>query len=265
MIFSKNKQGFTMPQLIITLAILLILAAAVFTWIDPLARIGEAKNKRRIQDINILATAISNYASDHRGNLPVLGSVTTDKKILCSSQSGSNLSCAGDSQLCLTVDDDFYKYMGRLSHDPDKSAETDTGYYLQKDANDNLIVGACATYNSEEIIKKPSLKVSCSLYAGGHCWYPSVSDDINCDDVCAAIGLDCVKGVSYGPDVDSDGSNYCALQRNIDSNYCTAGCGSLTAGVPPSFNGIPACDIQAGSLLCHKKSDQTEYPVCPCN
>lgn len=255
-----------MIQLIITVTIIAILSGAVFTWIDPLARIGEAKNKKRSQDVNIIAAAISDYMSDHKGVLPILGAITTDKKILCSSQSGSNLSCSGENQICLTIDDDdFYKYLGKLPHDPDKDSNSDSGYFLQKDANNNLIVGSCETYNSEEIIKKPNLKVSCSLYAGGYCWYASASDYISCNEVCTTLNLDCINRATYGPDLDSDDNTYCALQKNVNSSYCTAGC--LLASVignPAVFNTLPSCEIQNGPLNCSNVADQNDYPVCPC-
>ncbi|MFA6466982.1 MAG: prepilin-type N-terminal cleavage/methylation domain-containing protein [Patescibacteria group bacterium] len=266
MMSGKNKQGFTMVELIVVVAVLLVLSAAVFSWIDPLARVGEAKNKRRIQDINLLSAALANYATAHEGVLPVLGSISTNKKVLCSVQGGSNLSCAGVSQLCLTVDDDFYKYLGALPYDPDKTSAVDTGYYLQKDASNNLIVGSCAAYNSEVITKKPNLKVSCPAYGGGYCWYAATEDTINCNQVCSNINLDCVDGAKAILDVDAGGNPFCALQKNISASYCTAGCGLSTAvGFPPMFNSQPACDVQiTGPLNCEFVMDQGDSPICPC-
>ena len=263
MMFVQNKQGVSMMQLIITMSILLVLAAATFIWIDPLARIGEAKNKRRTQDVNFLAAAIFDYAGDHNGALPVLGSVTTNKKVLCSSQGGADLSCDGTNELCLTIDDDdFYKYLGALPFDPDKNSAADTGYYLQKDGNNNLVVGSCDSYDSAVIIKQLGLKVSCSVYGGGYCWYKGASANINCDTVCSALSLDCVKNVMYGPDKDSGGTAFCRLNQDFDVTCST--CILTSTSTPPWYSGTD-CTIQIGAVTCGQASGATNYPICVCN
>ena len=263
---TAGQAGFTMPQLIITISIILILSVAVVALLKPAARIGEAKNNKRTQDINLIAVALAEYVGEHKGVLPILGSVTTDKKVLCSSQSGSNLSCSGDSQICLTIDDDdFYKYLGKLPYDPDKDSNSDSGYYLQKDANDNLIVGSCASYNSEEIIKRPKVRINCLVYAGGYCWHLSENDNTTCNAVCSGFNLDCINGATYGPDLDSEDNAYCALQKHINSGYCPLVCSELGAiGSPPIISISLTCQIQNGPLDCNHSSDHNEFPVCPC-
>jgi len=262
--FKRNYYGFTLVQLIVTMAVLLVLAAAVFSWVDPLARVGEAKNKRRIQDLNLLATALSNYAGDHNGVLPVLGTISTSKKVLCSSQGGSNLSCAGDSQLCLTVDDGFDKYLGALPIDPDKSSAADTGYYLQKDASNNLIIGSCSSYNSETISNNPRLKVSCSAYGGGYCWYLGATLNVDCDTVCAANNLSCVKNITYGPDKNAGGTAFCRLNKDLAGD-CSSTCVSASAGSPPYASGSADCGIQTGTVTCNQSPGALNYAICACD
>ena len=181
-------------------------------------------------------------------------------------KTGSNLSCSGDSQICLTIDDDdFYKYLGKLPYDPDKDSNSDSGYYLQKDANDNLIVGSCASYNSEEIIKRPKVRINCLVYAGGYCWHLSENDNTTCNAVCSGFNLDCINGATYGPDLDSEDNAYCALQKHINSGYCPLVCSELGAiGSPPIISISLTCQIQNGPLDCNHSSDHNEFPVCPC-
>ncbi|NTW45160.1 MAG: hypothetical protein HGB14_12205 [Anaerolineaceae bacterium] len=101
-----NRQGFAnLTNLIVTVAIIAVLATAAFVWIDPIARIGEASDKKRAQDIAILKNSLAQYANENKGALPVLGAITTAKKVICSTQTGSNLTCDGENQLCLTIDD----------------------------------------------------------------------------------------------------------------------------------------------------------------
>ena len=268
---TAGQAGFTMLQLIIVVAIILVLSAAVFTWIDPVAKIGETKNNKRTQDINIIATAIAEYSGDHKGVLPVIGEVATStKKVLCSSQSGSTLDCDGDSAIRLKVDDpDFYKYLSEFPYDPDKDSSEDTGYYLFKDSNGQLEVGACDTYDNESISRTLSIKVTCPAYAGGECWYVSydrVGDD--CDDVCAEYNLTCVNNAVYGPDVDSEETGFCALNQAfgyMGELRCASGCSSSdsSSGPPANQNGASACYYRTHPVVC-SGSTSGFFSVCPC-
>jgi type II secretory pathway pseudopilin PulG len=263
--FFQNKKGFSMAQLIITVAVIAVLSASVLLWVDPLARIGTAKNKKRSQNIGILAAAIADYAGEHKGALPVLGAVTTDKKVLCSSQGGSNLSCDGDSQLCLIVDSEFLNYIGQLPRDPDKTSNADSGYYLQKDANGNLVVGACETYDSETITNLPNLKVSCAVYGGGYCWYLGDTINSTCDTACSALSLDCVKNISDVDDVDSSGTAFCGINKALTGD-CGDSCTSAATSTPPwASDDSVECAIQDKISTCHTASGALKYPVCVCN
>jgi len=259
-----NNTGFTMPQLIVAMLILLVVAAFVFIWIDPLARVGEVKNSKRTQDVGVIATALFNYAQEHDGLMPVLGTVTTDKKVLCASQSGSNLTCDGESALCLTIDDnDFYKYLAQLPWDPDKSSSDDTGYYLNEDANGILTVGACSTYNSETITRSVNLKDVCSsgAYGGGYCWHYAASTDVDCDTVCSALSLDCVRNANYGPDVDSNGDYFCRLNKDLGA-ACSTSCTKAATSTPAV--GGSTCTVQTGAVVCSTASGASALGICPC-
>lgn len=263
---SKNGAGFTMVGLIVTVLVILVLSAATFIWLDPLAKIGRAKDERRRHDVGIVAQAISSYVKDHKGALPVLGNVTTDKKVLCEVQDTNSKSCAGDSQPCIQiVDADFYSdYLGGLPLDPDKTANTDTGYYLQKDTDGQLIVGACTTYGSEAITKKPSVKVNCTAYAGGYCWYEADSDSKDCDTVCNDNNLVCVDNVVYGPDIDSHEEGFCALNKALGAS-CSVVCFPLPAGdyTPMNATSGTVCAYRTLASNCDDNTIAANN-ICPC-
>lgn len=262
--FSRQSTGFTLAELVIVVAVLTILAAAVFFWIDPAAKIGTAKDRKRQHDVLVIANAFSDYAQKHRGALPILGAVTTNPKVLCSSQSGNNLTCGGSSQLCLKIDDqNFYdKYLAQLPVDPDKTDATDTGYYLQKDANDNLIIGAC-TYVDEAISIKPGIKASCTAYGGGYCWYAGTAGAV-CDTVCATNNLVCAPSVTYGPDVYTGNHPFCLLNK-IFGATCGTACTADTSDYPPSFSADNLnCWSQSGAISCTSIHDAGNINVCPC-
>ncbi|MFA6307331.1 MAG: type II secretion system protein [Patescibacteria group bacterium] len=264
----KSRQAFSLLQLIVVMTILIVLAAATFIWIDPLAQVGKTKNQTRVQDVNILAAALSDYANDHGGALPILGKLNqTYKRVLCTSQSGSNLTCDGDSRLCLLVDDnDFYKYINTLPVDPDKSSTADTGYYLKKDSNGLLVVGACTSYNSEIINKTTSIKASCPAYGGGHCWYVYSASNTTCDNICENYAkLKCVEGASYGPDVDSNGDPFCLLNQEILIEItCPGGCTANATGTAPWLAAGNSCAMQKTVVTCSQLSGSGKIPICAC-
>jgi len=263
----NNNQGFSMLGLIIVVLIVAVLGTAVFLWLDPAVRVGGAKDQRRTQDVLLIANAISDYVSDHKGALPVLGSVTTDKKTLCTVQGGSNISCGGDSLPCLRIaDEDFYnKYLGELPIDPNKTDNTDTGYYLQKNSNGMLVVGACSTYGNDAVTKTTAVKVNCDAYAGGYCWYLGAVAGAHCDAVCASNNLICVEKAKYASDVDANGDGFCALNRALAGNemICGSGCALTTTESPGNYDGASTCIYREYPIDCDEK-DVNYFNLCPC-
>ncbi|RJQ33487.1 type II secretion system protein [Candidatus Parcubacteria bacterium] len=263
---SQNNQGMSLLGLVIVVLIIAILGTAVFLWVDPAARVGGAKDQKREQDVLSISNAIADYVNDHQGALPVLGSVTTAKKTLCTVQGGSNITCGADTLPCLRIaDEEFYdKYLWQLPIDPNKSANTDTGYYLQKDVNGKLVVGACSTYGSTAVTKITSVKVNCSAYGGGHCWYLGSSTNEDCDNVCADNGLVCIEKASYGSDVSSGGSGFCALNRALGGeSVCGSGCTLTTTDSPGNYDGSSSCIYREYPLDCSQK-DSNYFNLCPC-
>ncbi|MFA5126801.1 MAG: prepilin-type N-terminal cleavage/methylation domain-containing protein [Patescibacteria group bacterium] len=262
--FSRQNGGFSLAEIVIVVAILAILGAVIFYWVDPAAKVGTARDKKRQHDVLVISGALSDYVQKHKGALPVLGAVTTNKKVLCSSQSGSNLTCDGTSQLCLVVDDqNFYdKYLSALPVDPEKTDTTDTGYYLQKDSDGNLVVGAC-TYTDSAISTKPGIRVSCTAYAGGHCWYAGIAGQ-TCDTVCAAQSLVCSSGATYGPDVYTGNHPFCVLNKALGAT-CGTNCQAGTSDYPPSYtsDGL-SCWTQSSAIACDSIRDAGDINACPC-
>lgn len=258
-------KGFTLARLIITVAVLAILSAAVFVWLDPVAKIGQANDRQRTQEVLEIVRAVNAYAKDHGGALPVLGAVPTTKVVICTEQSGSSLSCDGDSSTCLRIaDSEFYqKYMAELPIDPDKSNNQDTGYYFKKGENNQLVVGACSPYGSENIVSTTTIQVTCSAYAGGHCWYLGASLDQNCDTVCTANNLDCVSNIKYGPDDNSSSVAFGALNKDLGGDCSSVSL--ITDNTPSSISDdLANCYIQTNPILCNLSPGASEYPICAC-
>lgn len=153
--FIKKNQGFTLVQLIVGVAIILILGAIVIFNEDPLARRGTAQDVRRHQDVEAIAKAVELYQNDNDSlpaDIVAAQNIDTDQKyVLCSTE--STLTCDGQSRTCRVLDDvDFLdNYLGgSLPVDPTKTDTTDTGYYISRNG-DQMVFGACESYGGDSI------------------------------------------------------------------------------------------------------------------
>ncbi len=255
-----NNHGFTLVSLVVTVTIIVILVAIIYVWVDPVARVGAAKDTKRRNDVLIIASALTDYMKDNNGTLPLLGGLSTStKKVLCSTN--TSLTCDSDTDGCLIIDDtDFTnKYLAELPVDPDKTTQADTGYYLQKSSTtDALIVGACTTHSSTAITHQPPVKVSCLGYAAGYCWYMATNTTHDCDTVCSNLNLTCVDNVNYGSDLN------CELNQEFH-NGCGSGC-NMPAGadVPPAHHETTdVCVYQSSAVSCDDNT-ASYYSICPC-
>ncbi len=63
----NRKLGFSLPELIISLAIMAIAAGTVLYFVNPLTQLAKGRNTRRTADVNLIVNAISSKMLDNRG------------------------------------------------------------------------------------------------------------------------------------------------------------------------------------------------------
>ena len=256
----KNLHGFSLLELIAVLGVIMILGTAVFFWVDPVAQTGKAEDKRRQQDILNIANAFTDYARDHQGVLPILGQVNTNKKVLCTTQSGNLLTCRESTQYCLPIDDAefFAKYLGKLPLDPDKTSNTDTGYYIVRDANNNVTLGSC-NYSVATVTYQPVLRATCDAYGGGACWYKHATEVFNtdCNAVCASNNKTCVANATSITDV------ACTLSGLLTNYDCSSGCDPVPSNEPPFWADDSTCGYPTTVVSCTQAS-LGGSSICPC-
>lgn len=233
----KSFLGFNLIQLIVTVAVLAIIAGTVMYNEDPEKRIGRARDAQRIQELQAIAKAIETYEVENIA-LPSDFSMATlgigEKVVLCSEAAA--LTCDGQTKDCLVVDDTNFvgKYLPVLPVDPEKSSTADTGYYVTRsEDNTGLFLGACDTYDTSKELKlgvKASLPEYVPPPQPAGCGNGVLDTGELCDYNSA--GATC----AYYPDYYTQGivydSEYCSSPVGCSSscNSCLTSCSASSGG-----------------------------------
>lgn len=70
--YTKSSHGFTLIELLVVIAVLGILAAGVFTAINPLERLAQTRDALRKAAVGQLVQAMQSYYTSHSGSYPPL-------------------------------------------------------------------------------------------------------------------------------------------------------------------------------------------------
>jgi prepilin-type N-terminal cleavage/methylation domain-containing protein len=143
----KNKSAFTLVELIIVIAIIAILAAAIFVAIDPARRLHESRNARRRSDISTIVDAIKTNQADNNGDLySNVASLRTDYYYQIGiTGDGCARTCVGNQTEtnCLDLTAIGSTYLTKVPFDPKGGSDELSGYVLKKDAYNAITVIAC--------------------------------------------------------------------------------------------------------------------------
>ena len=138
----KKFRGFTLVELLLTMAIIGILATVSITALNPQRQLAKARDTQRKTDIYSIASAIYQFASEHSGDLP-----DTDGDPLTSNFPG-NTTCIGTWGACFNLggagdtEPVVPTYMALMPFDPLTADGADTGYSVYVDANGRVVVSA---------------------------------------------------------------------------------------------------------------------------
>ncbi|MDP4008579.1 MAG: prepilin-type N-terminal cleavage/methylation domain-containing protein [Candidatus Peregrinibacteria bacterium] len=146
---TKIDRAFTLIELIIVIAIIAILAGAIFVAIDPARRLNESRNATRANDVGTVLDAVIKYQADNdgthystvaaltAGNYHTIGTCATGGDTGCTAQT-TQAACADLSAI-------GSNYLGAVPKDPKTGTDALTDYYIMKDANGAITVGSCDT------------------------------------------------------------------------------------------------------------------------
>ncbi len=144
----QKKGGFTLIELLIVIAIIAILAAAVFVALDPVTRFQESRDARRLGDLNNELNAIVTDQVDNGGAyLAAITALTDDLYYTigtdvagCDAGCTAKVTQAACANLTGLVTEG---YLGSVPMDPSTGTATETDYYISKKANGTIELGAC--------------------------------------------------------------------------------------------------------------------------
>ncbi len=143
----KSQKGFTLLEILLVVAAIAILASIVIIAINPTKQLGETRNAQRRSNVNTILNAVYQYAIDNDGNLPAgIDSVTTSAQVLGTATTGCDTTCTATTTVaaCLDLSGDLVPtYITDIPRDPKSGTPANTDYYINKDANGRIEVGAC--------------------------------------------------------------------------------------------------------------------------
>ena len=132
----KNQKAFTLLEVLLVIAILVILAGIVIIFIDPSSHLANTRNAKRKSDINAIYSATNQYLID-KGTIPT--TIGTAPLEIC--RAGAS-SCTGMVDLSVLSNDGTY--LLSMPIDPLSTSTYGTGYYIYKTSTNRPVVLASA-------------------------------------------------------------------------------------------------------------------------
>ena len=143
---SKVHKGFTLIELLVVILIISILSVTVFVALNPAKRFADARDARRMADIDSILTAVHEYIVDNGGVVPA-GVTATEQQLGTAATGCNTTNCTNPptAAACLDLSTTLAAYLKTIPKDPKVGTAAITGYKIVKDANGLVTVSACAS------------------------------------------------------------------------------------------------------------------------
>lgn len=136
---SRDGRGFSLIELVVAIAIVVILAVSAIEILDPVKQFAQGRNTQRKANLNVILGAIGQNIADNKGAFSCSsGAIPTTTKRMASSSPNYNIAP------CLVT-----TYLNNLPFDPATSgakwinvANYDTGYTIIQDATSGRVTVA---------------------------------------------------------------------------------------------------------------------------
>lgn len=157
----KRARGFSLPELVVIMAIITVLFAVVLVGLQPTTRIGATHDAERRRAVHDILQALASYEADNTGNAPaVIDALTASVQLVGTNVSGcggATASCAGYTKIessCADLSSLVDAYLSAMPTDPTTGTAGNTRYYVQKTYSNRLEVGACDPEQTASILER---------------------------------------------------------------------------------------------------------------
>lgn len=140
-----TNKGFTLLEILLVIAIIVILAGIIIQAINPPKQLGDTRNARRFSDVRAIADAVYQYTIDNNGALPT--GVTYVETEIC--KTGFLASCGSLIDLSPLTSNE--KYLVSIPIDPscpEGCGVPGAGYKIKKSLSNRITVSAPLAENS---------------------------------------------------------------------------------------------------------------------
>lgn len=140
-----KAQGFTLIEILLVIGIIAVLATVVIVALDPAKRFADARNARRLSDIESILSATQQYIVDNKGELPP-GFADGYERQLGTASTGCELTngpCSANLSYCLDLSASLAKYLKNLPYDPAVGSSERTQYSIQVNENNIITIRSC--------------------------------------------------------------------------------------------------------------------------
>ena len=132
----RNRQGFTLIEILLVVAAIAILAGIVIVAINPAKQLGDTSNAKRNADVLTISNAVNQYTIANSGSLPA--SITASSTEICATTGVP--ACNGLIDLgVLTANQ---TYIASIPVETGTVTANGAGYMISKSANGRTTVEA---------------------------------------------------------------------------------------------------------------------------
>lgn len=148
-------RGFTLLEILLVVAVIAILASIVIVAINPPKQLGDTRNVQRRSDIRAILDAVHQYGIANNGSFPAdIDSLPATAQVLGTSTTGCDATCTAQTTTIACVNLVGYlvpTYISSIPFDSSSGGAGNTDYYINKDINGRITVGACDPEQSATI------------------------------------------------------------------------------------------------------------------